>query len=445
MNAATSAGPASLDLYLARFETLLARRGAVEPAWLTTIRKNAIGRFAELGFPTTRDEEWRFTNVAPIADTPFGEAAEPPAVTRTQLGPFVVRQLSSSQLVFVNGRYIPALSSLRAVPRGAHVTSLADALTSDPGLVDPYFTRCADFERQAFTALNTAFAEDGAFVYIPAGATVQEPIHLLYFTTCATPVVAHPRTIIVVGDNSQAKLIETYAGAQGDFYFTNAVTEIVGGERSRVEHYRVQRESFAAHHVSMTHVHLERGANFSQQSITFGGALVRNDVTALLGGPAVECTLNGLYLVHGRRLVDNHTTIVHAEPHCASHELYKGMLDGHSHGVFNGKIFVRPDAQKTDAKQTNQVLLLSDNATINTKPQLEIFADDVKCTHGATVGQLDEESLFYLRARGIGRDEARAILIHAFASDVIDRVTIEPLRAALEETLLIQLPKQAQV
>ena len=444
MRAATSAGPVSRDLYLARFESLLARRGPAEPTWLTTIRRHAIERFAELGFPTTRDEEWRFTNVTPIADTPFDQVDGPPQVARAQLAPFVVRQLSCTQLVFVNGCFVPALSSMRALPRGVHVTSLAAALTSDPGMVDPYFTRCADFERQAFTALNTALTEDGAFVYIPAGTSVSEPIHLLYFTTTASPVVSHPRTIIVVGDDSQVRVIETHAGETGDFYFTNAVTEIVGGEHSRLEHYRVQRESFAAHHVSTTHAHLERGAVFTQANVTFGGALVRNDITARLDAQEIECTLNGLYLAHGRRLVDNHTTIVHAQPHCASHELYKGMLDGHSRGVFNGKIFVRPDAQKTDAKQTNQVLLLSDNATINTKPQLEIFADDVKCTHGATVGQLDEEALFYLRARGIGHDEARAILIHAFASDIIDRVTIEPLRAALEETLLTLLPKQAQ-
>jgi len=317
-------------------------------------------------------------------------------------------------------------------------------LATDPGLVDPYFTRCAAFDRHAFTALNTALTEDGAFVYIPTGAVVPDPIHVLYFSTSATPIVTHPRTIVVVGDNSQVKLVETYGGPAAETYFTNAVTEIVGGERSLVEHYRVQRESFSAHHVSSTHIYLEKAAVFSQQNIVLGGGLVRNDIGAVLDAEGIECTVNGLYLGHGRRLIDNHTAIVHAKPHCVSHEIYKGMLDDHSRGVFNGKIFVRPDAQKTDAKQTNQVLLLSDHATINTKPQLEIYADDVKCTHGATVGQLDEESLFYLRARGIGHEQARAMLIHAFASDIIDRVTIEPLREALESQLLEQLPKDAR-
>jgi Fe-S cluster assembly protein SufD len=435
----------SHDLYLARFDRFIARRGPRDHAWLTSVRKDAIAKFAALGFPTTRDEEWRFTNVAPIADTAFAEATDPPAVARNDIAPFVVRQLVCSQLVFVNGRFAPDLSSVRPLPAGAHVTSLAQALASDPGLVDPYFARCASADTLAFTALNTAFAEDGAFVYLPAGTSVHDPVHAIYFTTGAAPVVSHPRTIVVVGDNSQVKLIETYAGARGDVYFTNAVTEIVGGEHSVVEHYRVQRESFAAHHVSNTHIHLEQHAVFAQQSVTLGGSLVRNDITAALAARHVECTLNGLYLGHGRRLIDNHTTIVHAAPECASHELYKGMLDEQAHGVFNGKIFVRQDAQKTDAKQTNQVLLLSDHATINTKPQLEIYADDVKCTHGATVGQLDDESLFYLRARGIGEHEARAMLIHAFASDIIDRVAIAPLHDALEAALLDQLPKQARV
>jgi Fe-S cluster assembly protein SufD len=433
------------DLYLGRFDAFLAKR-AGEPAWLTTIRRTAIDRFATLGFPTTRDEEWRFTNVAPLVDTPFQEpSADPVAVTKAELAPFTVKQLACSLLVFVNGRFAPALSSMGPLPKGTVVSTLGRALASDPGLVDPYFTRCASYEKHAFTALNTAFADDGAFLYLPAGAVLQEPIHVLYFSTTTSPIVTHPRTIVVAGDDSQAKIIESYAGAAGQQYFTNAVTEIVAGARSVVEHYRVQRESFAASHVSSTHVHLERQAVFAQQAFTLGGGLVRNDVTGTIGAQHVECTLNGLYLGHGRRLIDNHTAIDHAQPNCASHELYKGMLDGHARGVFNGKILVRPDAQKTDAKQTNQVLLLSDDATINTKPQLEIFADDVKCTHGATVGQLDEEMLFYLRARGIGRDEARAMLIHAFASDIIDRVTIEPLRVALEDALLGQLPKQARI
>ena len=432
------------DQYLARFEQFLADRAGTDPSWLTTIRRDAAAAFGRLGFPTTRDEEWRFTNVAPIAEAGFQPAAPAPAVTKAQLLPFLVRRMQCTLLVFVNGRYVPELCTRSALPANSVVGSLGATLASDPGLVDPYFSRCAKHGAHAFAALNTAFAEDGAFVHIPAGAVVQDPIHVLYFSTSATPIVTHPRTILVVGDNSQVKIVEQYAGAAGERYFTNAVTEIVGGESSNVRHYRVQRESLAADHVSSTAIYLERHAVFTQQSFTLGGAIVRNDVTASLDAEHIECTLNGLYLANGRRLVDNHTAIDHAKPNCASHEIYKGMLDDHARGVFNGKIFVRQDAQKTDAKQTNQVLLLSDEATIDTKPQLEIFADDVKCTHGATVGQLDEDMLFYLRARGIGKAQARAMLIHAFASDIIDRVSIEPLREALEETLLGQLPREAR-
>ena len=328
---------------------------------------------------------------------------------------------------------------------GVLATSLGQALVSDPGLVDPYFTRCACYDRHAFVGLNTAFTEDGAFLYIPANVVVPEPVHILYLVAEGAPLVTHPRTIVVVGDNSQAKIIESYGGPDGQRYLTNAVTEIVVGENANVEHYRVQREGHHAYHVSSTHVFLERAAVFAQQAFTFGGAIVRNDVNASLGAEGIHCTLNGLYLANGTRMVGNLTAIDHAKPNCESHEIYKGMLDGQSRAVFNGKIFVRPQAQKTDAKQTNQVLLLSDDATINTKPQLEIFADDVKCTHGATVGQLDETALFYLRARGIGYSQARSMLVHAFASDIIDRVTIEPLRETLEETLLAELPKVAVI
>lgn len=434
------------DLYLARFEELGRRRTPAEPAWLQAIRKAAIQRFGELGFPTTRDEDWRFTSVAPIANTPFRAAADVPVeVSKAMVAPFAVRRLSCTRLAFVNGRFSRELSTFRALPPGAQVGSLADFLELDPGIVDPYLTRCTRDGGHAFCALNTALLEDGAVIYLPANAVVSEPIHVLYVTSASEPLVTHPRTLVVAGDNSQATVIESYGGGAGEIYFTNAVTEFVVGEHARVEHYRVQRESLEAYHVSNTGIYLERDAVFAQQNVVFGGRLVRNDVGAVLDASGIECTLNGLYLGSGDRLIANHTAIDHAKPHCESHEIYKGMLDGSSRGVFNGRIFVRQDAQKTDAKQTNQVLLLSDDATINTKPQLEIFADDVKCTHGATVGQLDDEALFYLRARGIGRDEARAILVHAFASDIIDRVKVEPLRAALEDTLLGQLPGEAVV
>lgn len=427
------------DLYETRAAAVIARRDGQEPTWHTAIRRTAFQRFQRLGFPTTRDEDWRFTPVAAVVDTTFAAASEVSVhPTPGELDPFAVRSLGGSCLVFVNGRYSASLSSRHALPPGVVLTNLDHVLRTDPGLVNPYLTRCAPIEAQAFTALNTALTEDGAVIYLPAGS-VNEPVHLLYYSTSPVPVVTYPRTLIVAGNNSQATVVETYAGPAGSVYFTNAVTEIVCGENAQVRHYRVQRESLSAYHISTTSVHLERAAVFSQRNFAFGGALARNDMIARLDAEGVECTLDGLYLGQGDRLTANFTTIDHAKPHCASHELYKGMLDGQSRGVFNGKIFVRQDAQKTDAKQTNQVLLLSNDATINTKPQLEIFADDVKCTHGATIGQMDEDALFYLRARGIGPTQARAMLVHAFAGDIIDRVTLPPLREVLEETLLAYL------
>ena len=433
------------DLYRARFDALAARRETTDPIWLAPIRARAMQRFVALGFPTTRHEEWRFTNIAPIAATAFAEPSIT-AVDRSTIAPFDVRGMSCTRLVFVNGHFSEALSSAGALGAGVRATNLATVLAVNPGLVDPYITRCASDEDQALVALNTAFAHDGAVIHVPARTVVPDPIHVIYLsTTSGAPTVSHPRTTIVVGDQSQVKIIESYGGPDGEVYFTNAVTEVVGGAGSHVEHVRVQRESLSAYHVANTQVRLDRAAVYAQHSFVFGGAIARNDIGAWLGAEGIHCTLNGLYLASGTRLVDTHTAIDHAKPHCESHEVYKGMLDGASRGVFNGKIFVRLDAQKTDAKQTNKVLLLSDDATINTKPQLEIFADDVKCTHGATVGQLDETQLFYLRARGIGEAQARAMLVHAFASEVIDHVSLEPLRDSLESTLLTLLPKAALI
>jgi Fe-S cluster assembly protein SufD len=317
-------------------------------------------------------------------------------------------------------------------------------VTDQPEVVQRYLGQLADFGTKAFTALNTALAFDRAYVYIPDSVILDEPIQLLFLSSTspgADPVMTSARALIVAGDRSQSRIVETYVGAPGSRYFTNAVTEIVAGENSVVDHYKVQEESLEAFHIASMHVHAARSANFSSHSFSLGGRLVRNDASALLDGEGAECTLNGLYLADGERLVDNHTTIDHAKAHCPSHEIYKGILGGKARAVFNGKIIVRQDAQKTDAKQTNRALLLSDNASINTKPQLEIFADDVKCTHGAAIGQLDEDAIFYLRARGLTYFEARDMLINAFAGDILNRVKIEPLRVALERELYAQLAK----
>jgi Fe-S cluster assembly protein SufD len=408
-------------------------------SWLDQLRKAAMNRFTDLGFPTSRNEDWKFTSVAPIAKIPFrpivaSENDHPTLEALTRAGHTIGDAI---QLVFINGHYAPALSTLRNLPDGLIVTGLASALREHTKLIEPHLARYAAYRERAFTALNTAFISDGAFLYLPAGRILDRPIHLLFVTTAAGEgTVAHPRNLIVAGEQSQATLVETYAGLEEQVYFANAVTEVALGERAVVDHYKIERESEEAFHVATLQVHQQAGSSFSSHYLGFGGALVRNEVRAALDGEGCECTLNGLYMAGGRQHLDNHTVIDHAKPRCASHELYKGILDGKAHGVFNGKIFVRQDAQKTDAKQTNKTLLLSDEAVINTKPQLEIFADDVKCTHGATVGQLQDDAIFYLRSRGIGREQARSLLTFAFANDIISRVKVEAIRTSLEETLL---------
>jgi Fe-S cluster assembly protein SufD len=414
------------------------------PRWLQDLRDRAASRFAALGFPTVRDEEWRFTNVAPIATAEFHPAgAGASAATAAELAGYLYSD-AAHRIVVVNGRFSAELSRAHGLPSGVRAGSLAAAVTDQPEVVQRYLGQLADFGGKAFTALNTALASDGAYVYIPDGVILEQPLHLLFVTTtspASEAIMTSARALIVAGEGSQVRIVETYVGAQGSAYFTNAVTEIVAGERAVVDHYKVQQESLDAFHVASMHVHAARSATFSSHSFSLGGRLVRNDASALLDGEGAECTLNGLYLADGERLVDNHTTIDHAKAHCPSHEIYKGILGGKARAVFNGKIIVRQDAQKTDAKQTNRALLLSDNASINTKPQLEIFADDVKCTHGAAIGQLDEDAIFYLRARGLTYFEARDMLIHAFAGDILDRVKIEPLRVALERELYAQLAK----
>jgi len=292
-------------------------------------------------------------------------------------------------------------------------------------------------------ALNTALAADGAYLYIPDGVVFEHPIEVLYVAAGggADAEIINARTLIVAGAGSQVRIVETYATIREGTYFTNAVTELFAGENAIVDHYKVQQEALGAFHIATMQINAQRSANVSSHSFSLGGRFVRNDVNAVLDGEGAEVTLNGLYLADGERLIDNHTTIDHAKAHCPSHEVYKGILGGRARAVFNGKIIVRQDAQKTDAKQTNRALLLSDNASINTKPQLEIFADDVKCTHGAAIGQLDEDAIFYLRARGLTYFEARDMLIHAFAGQIIDGVKVEALRTALEAELYAQLAK----
>ena len=420
-------------------------------AWLARTREEAMDRFLSLGFPTTHDEDWRFTSVAPIAETSFVLGADSSHGTRTgsalESGDVTALRLpgpTRAEIVFVNGRYVSALSTLGSLPPGTRVESLASSLSAHAGELEPYLARLASVERSAFTALNTAFLADGACAWIPAHTIVEDPIHVVFVATGDSDgrqTMSHPRVLAVLGDDSQATMVETYAGPGGGRYLANAVTELVLGENAVLDHYKLQYESRDGFHIGTMHVRAQRSANFTSHSINFGGSLVRNDVVAVLDGEGVECTLNGLYIGDAQRLVDNHTTIDHAKPHCGSRELYKGVLADRARGVFNGKIIVRPDAQKTDAKQTNRALLLSEDAQINTKPQLEIFANDVKCTHGAAVGQLDDEAVFYLRSRGLDAAAARRLLIRAFAADVLTGILLEPVRTGAEAVLQRELSR----
>jgi Fe-S cluster assembly protein SufD len=426
------------NIHLSNFARFEKELNAAGPPALQRLRRAALEEFSELGFPTPRDEDWKFTNVAPIAKIPFklSTALDGRHLTAGDLGRVAPWVGEGIRLVFVNGHFAPALSSTRALPKGAHAGSLAAVLEQHPEQAEPHLGKHARFQGQAFTALNTAFVRDGAYLSVPKNVVVEEPIYLVFLSTVeGEGSVAHLRNLILAGANSQARVVETYLGLDEEVYFTNAVTEVALDDSAILDHHKLQRESTEAFHVATMQVHQARSSTLRSHYIGLGGALVRNESRVRLDDEGCECTLNGLYLAAGRQHMDNHTVIDHARPHCSSHELYKGILDGQAHGVFNGKIFVRPDAQKTDAKQTNQTLLLSQDAIINTKPQLEIFADDVKCTHGATVGQLDAEAIFYLRTRGIDLEQARNLLTFAFANDIIDRIQVEPLRAQLEGLL----------
>jgi len=430
-------------LYLASFSRLEKALNENAPAWLPKLRHSAIGSFAELGFPTTRDEEWIYTNVAPLASTPFVTAHE--RVTdelRKRVMRLPLADLGCSRLTFLNGRYLPDLSKLREVPQGLKAGSLASGLKNHGALLEKHVARYADVKTHAFVALNTAFFEDGAFIEVPKGAVLQKPLHILHVSHGGGQnTVAHPRNLILVGDTAQASIIETFVSLDEDVTFTNALTEIVAGEGALVDYVKVQQESDAAFHYARVQVRQERSSTVATHSIQLGGVLTREEVQTVLDGEGAESLLHGLYVINSRQHVDNHTVIDHAKPHCSSRETYKGVLEGKSQGVFNGKIIVRPDAQKTDSKQSNKNLLLSEDAIINTKPQLEIYADDVKCTHGATVGQIDPEAVFYLRSRGIAADEAKKLLTYAFANDVMERIKHQPLREKLAERLYARLAK----
>ena len=416
------------------------KRSRDDPRWLAEIRRVGMDRFRNMGFPTVHDEAWRDTNVAPIRQVPFQLAVvRDSSDPGPHPAPFAWGE--GVQLVFINGRYSRALSSFGPRPAGLEVASLKHILARDPESVQVHLAKIAR-DGNAFAAINAAFLEDGAFVRVPARTVVADPIHLVFLSEPAFgPTVSHPRTLVIAEAASQAYIVETYVGPAGTLYFTNAVTELVLGDGAMLDFSKLECESDAAFHVATTEVSQGRDSSFTSHSISLGGALARHDLNVRLDAEGAGCTLNGLFIGSGTQHLDNHTLIDHAKPHGTSRELYKGIMNGQSRGVFNGKIIVRPGAQRTDAMQTNKNLLLSKEALVNSKPTLEIFADDVKCRHGSTIGQLDDAAMFYLRSRGIDEKEARDLLVYAFASDVASRIRVAPLRAFVESQLGLRLPR----
>ncbi len=424
----------------ADFEKATAGNGQ---GWLQPVRRAAIARFTELGFPTTRDEDWRYTNVAPLAQIAFQLTSD----SRVELSPRAIEQfmlpgLGGIQLVFVNGRYAPSLSSPGSPGGGLTVRSLAQAIREDRDVLEQHLARYAGYHQDAFSALNTAFMEDGAFVHVARGRVIEEPIRVLFVSTAtADPIATHPRNLIVMDEDSQAVILEDYVALDADVYFSNVVTEVVVGQNSVLTHYMIERESHQAFSVSTLRLEQGRSSNVTSHTVLLGGALVRNNVHPVFAGEGSECLINGLFMATGSQHMDNFMRVEHASPHCDSRQFYHGILDGRSHGIFSGRIIVHKDAQKTDAKQTNKNLLLSQEAQIDSKPQLEIYADDVKCTHGATIGQIDQDAIFYLRSRGIAEDAARALLLFGFAGECLERMKAEPIRRYLETLVAQWLPK----
>ena len=418
------------------------------PEWLARLRRAGIDRFKEVGFPTTKDEAWRFTNVAPIARTPF-KPARTADLKPDDVAPYTFRDESGCELVFVNGHFAPNLSSLRGLPRGVTVGSLSSQLERHGELIERHLGKYADIAANPFVALNTGFAGEGAFVHVPRGAGSTKPIHLLFVSTASgEPTVSHPRVLVVVDDAATATVVESYVGVgRGGAYFTNAVTEIVAGADAAIDHCKLQEETPEAFHVSTTQVRIGRGGNFISHNATLGGRLTRNDLACVLDGEGAHATLNGLAILNGEQHCDNNTLLRHEKPNCPSHELYKYVLRDRSSGVFKGKIFVQKDAQQTNAKQTSKSLLLSDDAVMNAMPALEIYADDVKCTHGSTIGPVDEDQLFYLRTRGVDYEAARHLMTYAFAADVTRRIKVEPVRRRLEDYMAAQhgLPQDLRI
>ena len=409
------------------------QRDSSDLGWLAEARLNALEWVGKHGFPSRKDEDWKYTGLDPILAVRFEAAiaGSGPRVTADLISSASI-DLGGPRLVFVNGHFSAEFSRLTGLPAGAVVTTLASVLAVSPDRLEPFFSHPPG-EHHAFAAFNDVFAEDGAFIHLTSGTAVDEPIQLVFFSdTEGVPLMSSPRSVIIADSDSRATIIETYAGINDDVYLTNAVTEVVLADSAQIDHYKVQNEPVTAFHLALLDVRQGRNSRFSSRSVMLGSSIARHEVRVLLDGVEAEVSLDGFYLPQGEQLHDNTIFVDHVAINCTSHQLYKGVLDGRGHGVFNGHIMVRHGADGTDANQKNKNLILSDRAEVDTRPRLEIYTDDVKCTHGAAVGQMDDEALLYLRTRGIPLEAARGLLVYAFVQEMVDRIELEPLRVQLE-------------
>jgi len=418
-----------------------------ENDWFSKQRQSAFDIFQESGFPNTRVEDWKYTDVKPIAKNTFSNITESNmASDNNEIDEILIKDLDCVNLVFINGAYSEKYSDIKNISSKIVIKSMADALINDESLLKKHLTKHINQELNSFTALNTAFIQDGAYINISANTNIDKPINITYISRDSNhPFATHPRNLIVMGENSNATVIENYVGSGKVNYFTNSVTETVLLQGAVLKHYKIQQEGSSAFHIASLNTSQSKDSRFESHLVSIGGALVRNNINASLNEEGAEIIMNGLYMTEDVQHVDNHTRVDHLKPHTQSHQNYRGVLNGKSRGVFNGKVVVHPQAQKIEAYQNNANLLLSDDAEIDTKPELEIYADDVKCTHGATVGQLDDDMLFYLRSRAVDEKTARSLLTYAFADEVISEINLKEIQNKLERLIIGRLPDSSLI
>ncbi len=411
-----------------------------ELPWLASLRDAAVQRFSEQGYPTPRDEAWKYTNVAPVVNKGFTPLSMPGDAAALDLSPWCLPDSDAIRLVFVDGHHVSTLSTAADLPKGVVVASLKERLRQAPEEIEAWIATHAQADPRGFSDLNTAFMSDGAIIRIPAGVTVDRPIHLLYIAReSARPCAAFLRNLVIVAEGGTATIVQHHVSVDSAQSLVNSLTQCVLEDDASLGHYKLNEQGDGIYHFTAVHLRQGRDSHYLSHNLHIGARLARSELHVELAGEGCECTLNGFYLGRNRQHIDNYTRIEHQVPRCSSRQLYKGVLDGRSRGIFNGHVIVRQDAQHTDAEQMNRNLLLSEHAEADTRPQLEIYADDVKCSHGATVGQLDQDALFYLRARGIDNALARRMLISAFSSEIAERLTLEPVRRRFEQLVAAQL------